>query len=86
MWKKIWNWLKTSHRYLHLLGGAILGIMSCCWWCAILVGGSTAGALELKDYLYNGSRLTAWDWIDFALTIAGAVFGYGVVALTNGLC
>lgn len=76
MWKKIWNWLIESHRYLHLLGGMILGIMSCCWWCAILVGTSTAGALELKDYLYNGKQLTAWDWIDFALTFGGAVFGY----------
>ena len=81
MWKKILNWLKTSHRYLHLLGGMILGIMSCCWWCAMLVGTSTAGALELKDYLYNGKQLTAWDWIDFGLTVIGAVVGYGIKAL-----
>ena len=81
MWKKILNWLKTSHRYLHLLGGMILGIMSCCWWCAMLVGTSTAGALELKDYLYNGKQLTAWEWIDFGLTVIGAVVGYGIKAL-----
>lgn len=61
---------------MHLLGGMILGIMSCCWWCAILVGISTAGALEYKDYMYNGKQLTAWDWIDFALTFGGAMIGY----------
>ena len=81
MWKKIWNWLKTSHRYLHLLGGMILGIMSCCWWCASLTGAAVAGALELKDYLYNGKQLTAWDWIDFALTFGGAVFGYFIKSM-----
>ena len=42
----------------------------------MLTGAAVAGALELKDYLYNGKQLTAWDWIDFALTFGGAVFGY----------
>lgn len=74
--KKIWKWLIESNRWKHLLGGAILGILSCCWWCAILVGISTAGALEYKDYMYNGKQLAAWDWIDFTLTFGGAVFGY----------
>ena len=73
---KIWTWFKTSHRYLHLLGGMILGILSCSWWCAILVGTSTAGALEYKDYMYNGKRLTAWDWMDFALTFGGSIIGF----------
>ena len=47
----------------------------------MLVGTSTAGALELKDYLYNGKQLTAWEWIDFGLTVIGAVVGYGIKAL-----
>ena len=80
MWKKILNWLKTSHRYLHLLGGVILGVLSCCWWCALLTGAAVAGALEYKDYKYNKS-ITAWDWIDFALTFGGAVVGYFIKSI-----
>ena len=79
--KKIWKWLKTSHRYLHLIGGIILGILSCSWWCAILVGISTAGALEYKDYMYNGKQLTAWDWFNFCLTIAGAAVGHAITTI-----
>lgn len=81
MWKKIWNWLIESHRYLHLLGGMILGIMSCCWWCALLTGATVAGALEYKDYMYNGKQLSAWDWIDFSLTFGGAVVGYFIKSI-----
>lgn len=80
MWKKIWNWLKTSNRWKHLLGGVVLGLLSCNLWCAMLVGFSTAGALEYKDYMYN-KRLTAWDWIDFALTFGGAVVGYFIKSM-----
>nr|DAI43735.1 MAG TPA: putative periplasmic lipoprotein [Caudoviricetes sp.] len=32
----------------------------------------TAGALEYKDKAY-GSK---WDWIDFGLTVAGAILGW----------
>lgn len=46
-----------------------------------MVGISTAGALEYKDYMYNGKQITAWDWIDFGLTAIGAVIGYGIKAL-----
>lgn len=66
---------------MHLIGGTILGLMSCCWWCALLAGAAVAGALELKDYLYNGKQLTAWDWIDFALTFGGAMIGYFIKSL-----
>jgi hypothetical protein len=31
----------------------------------------TAGALEYKDKVYGGR----WDWIDFGLTVAGAMIG-----------
>lgn len=79
--KKIWKWLIESHRYLHLLGGMILGILSCCWWCTLLTGAAVAGALELKDYLYNGKQLTAWDWIDLALTFGGAIVGYFIKSM-----
>ena len=58
----------------------MLGLLSCNLWCAMLVGFSTAGALEYKDYMYN-KRLTAWDWIDFALTFGGAVVGYFIKSM-----
>ena len=31
----------------------------------------TAGALEYKDKVHGGR----WDWIDFGLTVAGAMIG-----------
>lgn len=84
--KAIISWLSESNRYLHLLCGFALGLLSIGWYCALLASVSTAAALEYKDFMYHGKQTTAWDWIDFGLTIAGAVLGYGVIALTNGLC
>lgn len=68
------DWLKTSNRWKHLVGGA-------CVACAttllfphdIFIGlwGSfiTASSLEFKDVQWGGS----WDWIDWSLTILGGV-------------
>lgn len=81
MIRKIWNWLRTSHRYLHLLGGLALGVMSDGWYMALVVALSAAATLEYKDYMYNGRRLTAWDWIDFGLTIAGAAVGFAIKSI-----
>ena len=40
-------------------------------YCTALCGFGVASALELKDKLWGGK----WDWIDFALTVAGVVVG-----------
>jgi len=71
------NWFKQSNRWKHLLGGALLGMVSNGWYMAILMGAATGGALEFKDKAYGG----AWDWIDFSLTVAGAAIGMLTVEL-----
>lgn len=70
---QMFNWLKESNRWKHLLGGAILGLVSESWYCAILVGASVGAALEFKDKAHGGK----WDWIDSAMTLLGALLGYG---------
>lgn len=72
--KKIWDWLKTSNRYKHLVGGMAIGLMAEDWYCAGLAGVGIASALEYKDKAHGG----AWDWLDWGLTIAGVIVGYGL--------
>lgn len=79
--KAIIKWLSESNRYLHMLCGMALGLLSIGWYCALLASVSTAAALEYKDYMYNGKQITAWDWIDFGLTIAGAAVGHAITTI-----
>lgn len=72
--KKIWDWLKQSNRYKHLVGGMAIGLMADDWYCAGLAGVGIASALEYKDKAHGG----AWDWLDWGLTIAGVIIGYGL--------
>lgn len=69
--KKIIEWLKASNRWKHLLGGFLIGLGADGWYCAAYTGTGVAAALELKDRLWGGN----WDWIDFALTVAGSGVG-----------
>lgn len=70
--KKIWEWLKTSNRWKHLVGGTIIGLGANSVYCAAYAGIGVAAALELKDKLWGGK----WDWIDFGLTVAGVIVGH----------
>lgn len=70
--KKIWNWLKESNRWKHLVGGIGLGLISNDLYCASLVGVGIASALEFKDKAHGGS----WDWIDWGLTVLGTLIGH----------
>lgn len=72
--KKIWNWLKTSNRYKHLIGGLVIGLIADDWYCAGLSGVGIASALEYKDRAWGGT----FDWIDWGLTIGGVAVGYGL--------
>lgn len=72
--RKVWEWLKTSNRYKHLVGGMAIGLMADDWYCAGLAGVGIASALEYKDKAHGG----AWDWLDWGLTIAGVIVGYGL--------
>lgn len=68
---KVIEWLKTSNRWKHLVGGVFIGFCSNDWYCAGYAGIGIAAALELKDVQWGGE----WDWIDFALTVVGTGIG-----------
>lgn len=72
--KKIFDWLKSSNRWKHLLGGVLIGLGANSFYCAVYAGAVAAGALELKDKLHGGY----WDWFDCVLTVAGAAVGGGI--------
>ena len=72
--KSIWDWFLSSNRYLHFLGGMLIGLISDDVYCAVVAGTCTAGAMEFKDYQWGGKP----DWIDFAMTVAGTAAGYGI--------
>lgn len=69
--KKLIRWIMASNRYKHLLGGLFIGALAGSDYCAAYAGIGVAAALELKDKQWGGE----WDWMDFALTVAGVVVG-----------
>lgn len=69
--KKVIEWLKESNRLTHFGCGVIIGFGADDDYCAAYAGIGVSAALELKDKLWGGK----WDWIDFALTVAGVSVG-----------
>ena len=70
------HFFKESHRWQHLTGGILIGLLSLgCWYAALLAGVGIASALEFKDKSWGGR----WDWIDWIITIAGVAVGFGIV-------
>lgn len=78
--KKIWDWLKNSHRWLHLLIGLLIGFGAMSVYCAAYAGIGVAITSELKDKLWGG----IWDWVDFVLTVVGVAIGYAIHGLIFG--
>ena len=78
---KVWEWLKSSHRLLHILIGIAVGFGANSVYCASYTGAGIAVTSELKDKLWGGE----WDWVDLALTIGGVAAGYTTRALIFGL-
>lgn len=78
--KKIWDWLKESHRWLHLLLGLVIGFASTSLYCAAYAGIGVTITSELKDKLWGG----LWDWTDFVLTVVGVAIGYAIHGLIFG--
>lgn len=68
---RIVNWLKTSNRYKHLIGGFLIGFFSFSDYNAIYASSIAGFSLELKDKL-KGSY---FDFIDLSLTVLGGVLG-----------
>lgn len=79
--KKIWKWLGESNRWKHLLGGVAIGLAGDSIYCSAYVGVGVASALEYKDRAHGGM----WDWIDWCLTVGGAVLGLSVKLLIKVL-
>lgn len=71
---KILKWFLESNRWKHLAGGFIIGLFSDDFYCASYASACVGGAMEFKDYQWGGKP----DWVDFALTVAGGLIGYGL--------
>lgn len=79
--KKIWKWLGESNRWKHLLGGVAIGFAGDSSYCSAYVGVGVASALEYKDSAHGGK----WDWIDWGLTVGGALIGLSVKLLIKAI-
>ena len=71
---KLLNWLTTSNRHLHLLGGVPIGLFADGIYCAAYAVILAASALEFKDDQWGGK----WDWTDWLMTILGGAIGFGL--------
>lgn len=71
--KKIIEWFKASNRIQHLGLGFVAGLFPSSWYDATVLGVGMSGALEFKDYQWGGKP----DLVDFILTFAGVMSGYG---------
>ena len=69
--KKIIDWLKTSNRWKHLVGGFVLGLL-----LTALCSLGCAGGMEFKDKQWGGK----WDWGDWLCTMLGGLAGQAVQA------
>ena len=78
--KKIIEWFKKSHRWLHLLLGLLIGFGATSIYCAAYAGVGVAVTSELKDKLWGG----IWDWWDFILTVLSVAIGYVIHGLIFG--
>lgn len=70
MWKKIWNWLKTSHRLEHIVVSIVIGLLMNNLIYTAITASLVGISLEYKDKAYGGK----WDWLDLTLTIVPALF------------
>ena len=68
------EWLKTSNRYKHIIGGFIIGLFGNSIYCSLYATTIAAFSLEYKDKASGN----VWDWIDLICTVAGSLIGYGI--------
>lgn len=67
--KKILEWLQSSNRWKHLLGGCVIGICADTCYSAVYTALVAGACLEYKDRAHGGK----WDWIDLGLTVLGGI-------------
>lgn len=77
--KKILHWLGESNRWKHYCLGMVYGLAASDVYCAVYGGLGVSGALEFKDWQWGGKP----DIIDFAMTFAGVMTGFGISLLTR---
>lgn len=80
--KKIWNWLKESNRWQHLLVGALIGLTLPNIVLALYVTLLISVAVEYKDRQWGGK----FDWIDISLGVAGGIVGSSITGMILLLC
>ena len=56
--KKIWNWLKESNRWKHLVGGVCVVFLPLNLWAGIYAA-CAVGLARMKPTVVNGIGLTA---------------------------
>lgn len=67
MMKKVFDFLKKSNHWKHILGGFVAGLCVLSPLGALYVSAVAASCLEVKDMLYGN----CWDWTDWLLTLFG---------------
>ena len=86
MLNRIRQWLGSSNRLLHALGGLIVGLI-----LGLRAALAAAAAMELKDVHHSHGNVkrpirqwdwSSWDWLDILATAAGGLLGGAVQALT----
>ena len=65
--ERIFNFLRKSNRYKHLIVGFLVGILALSGFNAVYAAIVAASCLELKDKLHG----CMWDWIDWLITLFG---------------
>lgn len=71
-YEKVLQWWKASNRWKHFLFAIPLGAV-----CGAHFTTGVGLGMEIKDHLYGGKA----DFVDFALTAAGGLIGYGAMLL-----
>ena len=75
--KKLLNWLKQSHRLEHIILSVVIGLLFNNLIYTAICATMVAVALEYKDKAYGNK----WDWMDWSLTIGGALVINGIKML-----
>ena len=80
--KKLWNWLKESNRWKHLVSGSIIGLTLPNVVLSAYVNLLISIAMEYKDRQWGGK----FDWIDISLGVAGGILGSSITGMILLLC
>nr|DAG08268.1 MAG TPA: hypothetical protein [Caudoviricetes sp.] len=72
---RFFSFLKTNKRYNRIIAGFVFGFFSFHAPTAAYAAAVAATCIQAKDYL----RGCPWNWLDWALTIAGGAVAAGTL-------